>query len=891
MWCQQTNFGPACLASVRLPCRIFLAHEQRAPFFSRTTAASAMATEAPRAVPEAGSVPPPLLVSVWRGSLADTRRALSTSTSPEEVNSVGPSGETALALALRSGHVEIAQLLLEAGAVMRIRDRDTWPLTYAAVALARRDPLFASRVLLLAGEQAADEARRRGPYLHRALAAVPDFTATMEFNFSTWMPLLGRVLPSDTCTIRKVRAGLRLDCTLAGFSASSLSWKRGDLSFVLTEPPPGAMGRLVILDHVGKRFAEVPLDEEAERKGKGKGKGKEEGDAAGKTGESDGEDEEEDEDEDGAEAARAEWGLVVASGALPSTLGGLQRKELRHAFIAMRRLARSPWPNMDTWSRDVVFTPEPVPSGGGLFSSLLGRSPAPSSSSSSPPPGPPKSLTETVGAFTGTVYKASGLKVRVEVRQPMEGKAPAALKKAPPAAARGGGSGKRFEQSREDDGPAITTAELLGLADVDEAVEGEEGAEETGTAAAAAAAAAPGLAGRVAGSAAGRTLVAAFAQLALGGGDGVPADGDAGGGDDALLVDPMATAEVVVDEADFVVACGKAEGVSVPVAGGCAVEWSVVCDRHDIGFTATFEGDKGEGEGEGEGEASTSVVVKLVARTAEERGAWTCPAGARGTLSIALDNTYALWHDKHVSILIERVAADGRRAVRATTTAAAAAAAAASAPSSRPSAAGPEPEDPGALLRASLPPSRRVRSLETHPLALQIPVQCGLVAVPFAEYFRGATPALVREAHGLAASELPDDSRCVLIAPPPSSVVEKSVGARVVLAPAFPLAVDHLLPVAEVLSRTGKHFANVHRFLSTRFPSEAGFPVAFDVPVVPSIGLTAQVRFTAASLDVAGQGSSDHIVEIPADYTDATEDLLADKFFEKTAAGRGGNEK
>ena len=154
----------------------------------------------------------------------------------------------------------------------------------------------------------------------------------------------------------------------------------------------------------------------------------------------------------------------------------------------------------------------------------------------------------------------------------------------------------------------------------------------------------------------------------------------------------------------------------------------------------------------------------------------------------------------------------------------------------------------------------------------------------FADYFRGATPARAREAHGLTASELPDESRCVHIVPPPSSVVDRSVGARVVLAPSFPLTVEQLLPVAEVLSRTGKHFANVHRFLSTRFPAGAGFPVAFDVPVVPSIGLTAQVRFVEASLGVAGTGSS--LIEIPPDYTDATEDLLADKFFERTAAGR-----
>ena len=56
------------------------------------------------------------------------------------------------------------------------------------------------------------------------LESLPDFQCTMTWSFDSWIPLLGRMLPSDTYSIFKRGSSLRLDTTLLGMTG--LRWER-----------------------------------------------------------------------------------------------------------------------------------------------------------------------------------------------------------------------------------------------------------------------------------------------------------------------------------------------------------------------------------------------------------------------------------------------------------------------------------------------------------------------------------------------------------------------------------------------------------------------------------------------------------------------------------------
>ena len=60
------------------------------------------------------------------------------------------------------------------------------------------------------------------------------------------MPLLHRILPSDTCKIYKRGASIRLDTTLVDFA--DFKWERGDISFLFNGDQPPSQS-LSVLDN------------------------------------------------------------------------------------------------------------------------------------------------------------------------------------------------------------------------------------------------------------------------------------------------------------------------------------------------------------------------------------------------------------------------------------------------------------------------------------------------------------------------------------------------------------------------------------------------------------------------------------------------------------------
>ncbi|KAF0300336.1 Ankyrin repeat domain-containing protein 13C [Amphibalanus amphitrite] len=165
-------------------------------------------------------------------------------------------GNTPLHLAVMLGHKEIVHLLLARNATVKIRNGHGWsPL---AEAISYGDRQTVSSLLRKLKTQSREQMDRRRPALVAALHQIPDFYMEIKWDFQTWVPLLHRILPSDTCKIYKRGASIRLDTTLVDFA--DFKWERGDISFLFNGDSPPSQS-LSVLDNKLRVYQTVRYEE------------------------------------------------------------------------------------------------------------------------------------------------------------------------------------------------------------------------------------------------------------------------------------------------------------------------------------------------------------------------------------------------------------------------------------------------------------------------------------------------------------------------------------------------------------------------------------------------------------------------------------------------------
>ncbi|XP_056140233.1 ankyrin repeat domain-containing protein 13A [Lampris incognitus] len=166
----------------------------------------------------------PLHSSVWEN---DYRR-LESLLPQNDIEAVDPRGRTPLHLAVSLGHLESVRVLLRHGAEVTKENAKNWTVLQEAVSTG--DPEMVQLVLQRRDYLKASTALRGVPELLSKIRESPDFYMEMKWEFTSWIPLVSRVCPSDVCRIWKSGACLRVDSTLLGFE--NMTWIRGGRSYI-----------------------------------------------------------------------------------------------------------------------------------------------------------------------------------------------------------------------------------------------------------------------------------------------------------------------------------------------------------------------------------------------------------------------------------------------------------------------------------------------------------------------------------------------------------------------------------------------------------------------------------------------------------------------------------
>ncbi|KAJ8983987.1 hypothetical protein NQ317_008692 [Molorchus minor] len=174
----------------------------------------------------------PLHWCVWHNEYKNLEKLLATKR-----------GRTPLMLAVTLGHLESTRSLLNADANVNCENLNGWTVVQEAVATG--DPELLHMVLERRDFQRYSSRMAGIPELLQKLKQAPDFYVEMKWEFTSWVPLVSRMCPSDTYKVYKQGSNVRIDTTLLGFDHTS--WQRGNRSYVFQGHDEGAT--MMEIDH------------------------------------------------------------------------------------------------------------------------------------------------------------------------------------------------------------------------------------------------------------------------------------------------------------------------------------------------------------------------------------------------------------------------------------------------------------------------------------------------------------------------------------------------------------------------------------------------------------------------------------------------------------------
>jgi len=188
----------------------------------------------------------PLHSLIWTNSHTNLSTTLTALSNKAELEVKDPHGRTPLMLAVSLGHIECTRQLLDVGANVNT-ECDGW--TVVQEATASGDPELVQMVLDQRDRQRYSTRIGGIPDLLKKLKDAPDFYVEMTWEFTSWVPLVSRMCPSDTYRVYKRGSSVRVDTTLLGFDQNS--WVRGSRSYIFTGTTQGA--KFYEIDHDTKQ--------------------------------------------------------------------------------------------------------------------------------------------------------------------------------------------------------------------------------------------------------------------------------------------------------------------------------------------------------------------------------------------------------------------------------------------------------------------------------------------------------------------------------------------------------------------------------------------------------------------------------------------------------------
>ncbi|KAM4846094.1 ankyrin repeat domain-containing protein 13D isoform 3-T3 [Thomomys bottae] len=178
---------------------------------------------------------------VWANRHRELEAALHSG--EHDIEQEDPRGRTPLELAVSLGNLESVRVLLRHNANVGRESRQGWAVLQEAVSTG--DPEMVQLVLQYRDFQRATQRLAGIPELLNKLRQAPDFYVEMKWEFTSWVPLVSKMCPSDVYRVWKRGESLRVDTSLLGFE--HMTWQRGRRSFIFKGQEEGAL--VMEVDH------------------------------------------------------------------------------------------------------------------------------------------------------------------------------------------------------------------------------------------------------------------------------------------------------------------------------------------------------------------------------------------------------------------------------------------------------------------------------------------------------------------------------------------------------------------------------------------------------------------------------------------------------------------